>query len=200
MPNWVHNMIAIPVDSALEAETIKTQLAAVEDGENTSLSFQRLIPRPQDVSDWYNWNIAYWGTKWDACDVETFDVDGRLVFEFNTAWSPPEPVYKALSEKLPTKNLLIVFEEEQGWGGRVELLGGQVTSLEQWDIPMSHKDLAKRKRECYCIENNEQFFSDCYEFRVRERDLDPRTTEAAIGLADGWKGTFEQLLEAAARL
>jgi len=43
---------------------------------------------------WYDFNIANWGTKWDAYEIsiEDFD-DDSLTITFDTAWCPPEQFY-----------------------------------------------------------------------------------------------------------
>lgn len=50
-------------------------------------------------SDWFNWCVENWGTKWDACDpVTVCDEADCLSFEFDTAWSPPSGFYAKLAE------------------------------------------------------------------------------------------------------
>lgn len=61
--------------------------------------FARLIQSNMEkyhATDWYDWCRTTWGTKWNACDAVW---DGNTV-HFETAWSSPDPVLKALSEKL----------------------------------------------------------------------------------------------------
>ena len=49
---------------------------------------------------WYEWCCEEWGTKWNACNTYIdWDEDFNIYFTFQTAWSPPEPVIKALVEK-----------------------------------------------------------------------------------------------------
>lgn len=51
---------------------------------------------------WYQWNTACWGTKWNAYAYEfSSRADGRLVFEFETAWSFPAPIFEKLRERYP---------------------------------------------------------------------------------------------------
>jgi len=48
-------------------------------------------------TDWYEWALGEWGTKWDASDVyHTIDPNGTLWLHFDTAWSPPIELYKTL--------------------------------------------------------------------------------------------------------
>ena len=121
---------------------------------------------------WYDWNIRNWGTKWNAYDkvvchnLDDESVDSYYItYEFNTAWSPPEGIMKALAKKIYELKLDISFhwtyEEEQGWGGVVEnTSNGNILETDSWDIPDSHKEMLSRKGECYC-EEYEPIFDDC---------------------------------------
>ena len=73
------------------------------------IDFTKIIPPPQGEHDSYNWNVANWGTKWNAYDQEMID-DHTL--EFLTAWSMPEPVIKALSEMFPDVLVKIKWADE----------------------------------------------------------------------------------------
>lgn len=74
--------------------------------------FNTVVPMPQLMlksGGWYSWSIKKWGTKWNAyrCMLRgsVFDApgaSGALEFSFCTAWSFPEPVFRALAEKYPT--------------------------------------------------------------------------------------------------
>lgn len=48
--------------------------------------------------DWYQWHIAFWGTKWNAYDGYTKIGKTQLTFVFSTAWSAPFHVYEKLTE------------------------------------------------------------------------------------------------------
>lgn len=47
---------------------------------------------------WYEWRIANWDTKWNACDSKLQN-DNAITFE--TAWSAPEKVIRKLAEMYP---------------------------------------------------------------------------------------------------
>lgn len=49
--------------------------------------------------DWYDWNVANWGTKWDF-SLESVDrIDANTVkAAFDSAWSPPIAAYGRLVE------------------------------------------------------------------------------------------------------
>jgi len=50
--------------------------------------------------DWYDWSIAYWGTKWNSYD---YRVESLKPFEFcfDTAWSFPVQVFERLAGMYP---------------------------------------------------------------------------------------------------
>jgi hypothetical protein len=45
---------------------------------------------------WYDYCVAEWGTKWDA-KVDSYEHEGNsIIVYFDTAWSPPEGIYRAM--------------------------------------------------------------------------------------------------------
>lgn len=53
--------------------------------------------------NWYEWNIANWGTKWSACHPQPVERrDGVAEFRFSTAWCEPLPIFEALHEQYPS--------------------------------------------------------------------------------------------------
>ena len=117
-------------------------------------------------NNWYDWNVREWGTKWDACSpyVERKD-DLSAYVSFETAWSPPEPIFKAIVEQFPELGFEIFYEEEQGWGGELVGSNGELSQVREWDIPNSHSDYVERDREESCIcsyeEDKDEWYSDC---------------------------------------
>jgi hypothetical protein len=62
--------------------------------------------------------VANWGTKWNACECaeveldETDKTDTKAIYTFDTAWSHPEPIFKALSEKFAALTFEVYHTEE----------------------------------------------------------------------------------------
>lgn len=118
MPNWVKNLVyARHKDEEL--------IAAFEGkdayGKEKDVTFNAIIPTPEDVyqgdigenspaNNWLAFNTENWGTKWDACDGEVYYDH----VEFNTAWSSPEPVIKALAKKLNDAVICVYADEDIG--------------------------------------------------------------------------------------
>lgn len=75
---------------------------------------------------WYEWCNRNWGTKWNAYHQHIGYLDeGELYLEFDTAWSPPEPVYEAIAERFPDLQLEIRYiDEGGGFAGTYEIKDG----------------------------------------------------------------------------
>lgn len=69
-----------------------------------------------------------WGTKWNAYD-QLLDLD-HGVFQFDTAWACPEPVFKALSAMHPEAEIVVRFADEDIGSncGTIVFQGGEVHS------------------------------------------------------------------------
>lgn len=51
---------------------------------------------------WYDWRWDNWGTKWNACDVQKpLETESDITYNFETAWSEPEPVIRQISKDNP---------------------------------------------------------------------------------------------------
>jgi hypothetical protein len=74
------------------------------------IDFEKIVPgKPGEGDDGYHWSIQNWGTKWNAYDMEKID-DHSM--QFDTAWSMPEPVIRALSKKFPDVGVEIRWADE----------------------------------------------------------------------------------------
>lgn len=126
-------------------------------------------------NNWYNFNYREWGTKWDACNPSPYDTGindagstedaHEYSIHFETAWSHPEPVFKAISEQHPELEFDFSWEEEQGWGGAAKGSNGKFVVTHEYDIPNSHAEYVEREREdsCNCMHSDDQeyWYADC---------------------------------------
>ena len=123
---------------------------------------------------WYYWNLRNWGTKWDVAvqDDEKYSDTrfewtdaGEAMYHFNTAWSPAIEAITKLSSQYPTLQFDLEYEEEQGWGGSMVIVDGEVIEESSYDIPQSHQDYANLDRieQCYCEHETDSryWFEDC---------------------------------------
>ena len=116
MPNWCANScrLTAPQDNPMLGK-ILDELKRGQDAE----WFQAVKPVPQPLKDaiahhgplteegqelveqfghsnWYDYCVAEWGTKWDA-KIDRYEQDGKFIFVyFDTAWAPPEGIYAAM--------------------------------------------------------------------------------------------------------
>jgi hypothetical protein len=172
MPNWVYNRVRVfgaENDKQVLYSTL-TKPHPVAENKQGELTFHNVFS-PTDVEaykgivgtsgksftdedSWYGWNIKHWGTKWDVCEanVSFGEYDDSLVMDFETAWSPPEPIIYWLIDYCQEHNLDLYwdYEEEQGWGGAVAVEKG-VFSYTTYDIPSSHKDYKDRGITDGCV-------------------------------------------------
>ena len=98
-----------------------------------------------------------WGTKWNACDQEVDLEAGMLNFE--TAWSCPKPVLKALSAKHPEAEICVRYADEDIGSncGTFALKGGDVVSSDEspsWN-QMSEADQKKWEAFAYEVTGRE---------------------------------------------
>jgi len=116
MPNWCNNNIEI----AGPAKTINALWTAAT-AEGGGL-LDAMVPMPKELRDttkgtgdelqteqydgftnWYDWSVARWGTKWDV-DMEgieyTDNEDGTATISgyFDSAWAPPVEAYNTFLE------------------------------------------------------------------------------------------------------
>jgi hypothetical protein len=88
------------------------------------------------ASNWYDWNVANWGTKWNVSDVQADECsDTTLMYVFDTAWSPPTLVVEALAEKFPNLEFLLDYEEPgMSFWGEMEWSEGELIGQAEGDM------------------------------------------------------------------
>lgn len=62
------------------------------------------------ADNWYDWQTANWGTKWNAYSQN--HVEGENEIEFDTAWSTPYEAMVHLSTKYPDVEFEIQYADE----------------------------------------------------------------------------------------
>ena len=140
MPNWCYNRVSIyseNIDQVTElfdifnnAEPFNTLIPSPkwsetpnEDGELPVLEEHKdsdgkvlftthKFPKSGKTDDrWYDWQINNWGTKWEPADISVEQCDEELELTFNTAWSPPEDICRAIREKYPDISVSWFYDE-----------------------------------------------------------------------------------------
>ena len=121
MPNYCENRWKI---SGLE-EDVAAAMAdlGIEPDGGGEMTFANLRPLPEVEPDppggvkgvnFQNACIKAWGTKWEPFGVSQDycgEGDTCVHVSFQTAWTPPEPVYKALAAKYPELDVLAHYYE-----------------------------------------------------------------------------------------
>ena len=150
MPNWVECDLKI---RSKEVQKIVDEISAPWEDCGTKgigISFNKIKPMPEELrgttapsednekskelkakygcSDWYDWSLANWGTKWDANHFGNWSVEGDVAFcSFSTAWSPPEAVLLHLSKLYPQARIsLRYYEGSMEFAGSTTYKGGEV--------------------------------------------------------------------------
>lgn len=124
--------------------TVTTPLSAAD----SEFCFHNIIPQPDFLLDkedprrktdapyiegdntmpgWYTWRVDNWGTKWDVSEVSVHESTVALTYHFDTAWAPPEPVIRRLSEMFPNAHITLYFDEPGCIGkGSIQFKDGEV--------------------------------------------------------------------------
>lgn len=145
MPNWCENELKIEGNRKDLAE-----LKKFAKGKNGVLDFNSFVQYPKRFADkdknskgiiradgynsgGYEWCIANWDTKWNACNsnatkvVKEYNDSYGLSYDFETAWSPPIKVIVAMSKKFKKLSFDIrFFECGMAFNGRVEISKGKI--------------------------------------------------------------------------
>jgi hypothetical protein len=77
------------------------------------------------ATDWYDWCVKNWGTKWDADGLKRDEVGE---YSYATAWGPfGNNLIAALSRKYPTLSFVITYDEPgMGFAGVMAARGGKI--------------------------------------------------------------------------
>ena len=107
MPNWCENEVTI----SGQKEDLEKITALIWNDSN-KFDFNKITKMPKDESDWYSWCLVNWGTKWNSHDVELcYNGKRTLKYIFMTAWTPPIPVIRRISEKFPNVRVTLKYWE-----------------------------------------------------------------------------------------
>jgi len=151
MPNHVIHRLYIHGDNEQEVKSFIRGKAAID--------FDNIIPMPEELEDttaptpmkteddinkhhelmlkwgasnWYDWRLNNWNTKWNAYDIE----ETEHYIQFQTAWSTPLAVIETLSLLFPENTFEVSFaDEDLGYNcGSYEYKNGERISEEQGDM------------------------------------------------------------------
>jgi hypothetical protein len=116
MPNWYNNSITLShqdpamIERAMNSKGLLMEFLPTpqeltdtgsgwvdEDKEAEHLAQQATNIERYGFKDWYDWNVANWGTKWDF-SLEYFERHdaNTITASFDSAWAPPVTAYEKL--------------------------------------------------------------------------------------------------------
>lgn len=79
-----------------------------------------------DYTNWYDWSLANWGTKWDVDPTYVDLTDNKLSLSYDTAWSPANAVWEAVTVEFPSLLIQVNYLEEGiGFIGKTWYQGGE---------------------------------------------------------------------------
>jgi hypothetical protein len=116
---------------------------------------------------WYDWNITNWGTKWDIifdehseADIIELQDEWCLNWYFETAWSPAEPVFRAMAERFPNLEFNFQVTEEANFYAGYQIYKGGVLVKDDFAESPSHADYIRLDIPCVAC-NSEDSEEEC---------------------------------------
>lgn len=174
MPNHCNNTLIVrgkPKDINKMMKQVEiTNSQGTSTHEASIFSCQKIIPRPSNQdNNWYEWNIANWGSKWGAYDIEVLNDDwenGEWHIYFQSAWSPLEPVIQALAKQHKKLSFYYSYYE---WGcdfmGSQTYEKGSIVEMYQSEITTASCDMKE------IIIGNHHFCQSCCEEVMCENEI-----------------------------
>jgi hypothetical protein len=94
---------------------------------------EKELKKKYGSKDWYDWNVANWGTKWNVSDASIDEEeDGSVVYGYSTAWAPNCEFLKNICKQYPLLDFTLEYEEEGvGFEGTLEIVAGKVIKDEE---------------------------------------------------------------------
>ena len=181
MPNWCWNHLEVSGDEKQLQEFVEKSLVKDEHSliqsrlEHDNFSFEGTLPRG-DRKDWYNWSIANWGTKWDACEpnINHNDIDYFAV-SFESAWSPPIAWIDNIMQDFPDLSFTLEYEEPgMCFGGRLSAQYEVIWDNFTWDLDAASE----------CCEAEVSFDEDDFHGEAKCLVCGEETETISINVAD----------------
>ncbi len=101
--------------SELLEQTSPNMWRGEEDDIEGKLEFEKKIEELKQKyghTDWYDWRVKNWGTKWDAAESYILDDEDEFFsIEYNTAWGPNIEWVKTIAKQFPELTFTLWFQE-----------------------------------------------------------------------------------------
>lgn len=110
------NPISSPIEYALAKKEYDQAIAKDPNSyasKPITVAMSSQLKKKYGVDNWYDWNCANYGTKWGFAHSNLYK-EGKsyLKYEFDTAWSQPEPAIEKMSALYPNLDFELRFVEE----------------------------------------------------------------------------------------
>ena len=172
MPNWCENHLSITGQEDDVKKILEIIETPVENGGEYNI-IENLYPTPEDLNighapmnnltdqqiankekygytDWYQWRIDKWGTKWPDSDTrsESEPIIGTspegistIAFGFETPWGPPIEAFHKISSDYPNLLFCLYYEEPgMGFCGKNVWANGEEVESEESELVSSYFD------------------------------------------------------------
>ena len=120
----------IYIGKSKEFAQTQFELVPLTDGE------KRMLMDEHGATNWYDWNILNYGSKWPDCYTHAQTVqNGNLLFQFESAWAPLVKLAQRISEDYKCKVVLKYSSIENADKGEVRYNNGTLyfDKWEMWD-------------------------------------------------------------------
>lgn len=206
MPNWCSNTLCLQHE---DPEMIKRAAKAFEEGR----LLDEFIPIPQELhettslnrdanqseymrekygaSDWYDFAVNNWGTKWDVGgDGYTANISNNghvMSVSFDSAWSPPIAAYEKF-EELGFCVTGMYYESGMCYAGMYDECGDEYYDLSNMDSAEVRDSIPAELDNVFCIsETMEEYereeqdeVTTWYKDGVEETGLKPHEVDPKV--------------------
>jgi hypothetical protein len=146
MPNWCHNIATFTCPS----KDIYDKLLFAIQNDNWFETFAPLGLDKEEFENGWDYNVAVekWGTKWSPCDLEILTTDEEnMIIEIScdTAWSPPNGVYKTMNKEFNIVTEAVYEELGSEFFGRCFYENGKEVD-NSYEIPSNLQELNELRK------------------------------------------------------
>ena len=129
---------------------------------------RKTLIKKYGTDNWYDWNIANWGTKWDCSSSECgYQTDEKTYFSvnFDSAWSPPSNWFYKVAQMYPKLNFKLSYYECGCWFAGVMYsqngeVGEEQGEPEYIDSNSGEVVTYNDKKDCYIDSEGNEVDSD----------------------------------------
>jgi len=170
MPNWCSCRATVSGPAPVIRE-----ITDILNEESTPL-LNWMVPQPrfENDSDWYQWNVANWGTKWDVSDVyfEHQAEEDSIQFSFSTAWGPPVEAFSRWAQADGRVQFTLEYwEPGMAFAGRVSY-DGEYLDDDYRDMTSDREGYLELAEEVFgYVEEDEEPLTEWYTQGVKDKGL-----------------------------